>query len=196
MKHFLRIATGIDVMPALMRITRNQSLWHADDYLRSFKQGPFGEVDSIICRFPPRTVTQTQEQAEALMADPHYDQHECVDQPIYAQVPEVRELVFALAARVRATRLGRVMLNRIQPGGRIYKHADTPGHANYWMRHHIVLQSAPGCVFHAGDEQVCMATGEAWWFDNGKGEGDDRPQHEVFNGSAVERIHLITDVVC
>lgn len=197
MKNFLRIATGVDVMPALMRVTRNQQYWHEDTYLRDYPQGPFGEVDSIICRFPPRTVTETQEQAEALKADPHYDQHECVDLPIYANLPEIRDLVFTLMARVRATRLGRVMVNRIQPGGHIFRHADTPDHANYWQRHHICLQSAPGCIFMAGDEQVTMMPGECWWFNNGKMTPDGEiPEHEVINNSAIERIHLIIDVLC
>lgn len=197
MKNFLRLAQGVDVMPALMRVTREQHLWHADTYLRDYPQGPFGEVDSIICRFPPRTVTETQAQAEALLADPSYDQHECIDLPIYGEVPEVRDLVFTLMARVRGTRLGRVMLNRIQPGGHIFRHADTPAHANYWQRHHIVLQSAPGVVFHAGEEQVYMAPGEVWWFNNGKAHVDGSiPEHEVINNSAVERIHLIVDVRC
>jgi hypothetical protein len=196
-KNFLRLAQGVDVMPALMRVTREQHLWHADTYLRDYPQGPFGEVDSIICRFPPRTVKETQEQVEELLKDSRYDPHECVDLPIYGEVPEVRDLVFTLLARVRGTRLGRVMLNRIQPGGHIFRHADTPEHANYWQRHHVVLQSAPGVVFHAGDEQVYMAPGEVWWFNNGKAHPDGTiPEHEVMNNSAVERIHLIVDVRC
>lgn len=196
MKNFLRLSQGIDVMPLLAAITRNQDWWREDTYLRSYPQGPFGEIDSIILRFPPRTVTETQEQAEQLLADPHYDQHECEDQPIYARIPQARPLVMALMNYVGGVRLGRVMINRIQPGGRIFQHADTLDHANYWDRHHIVLQSAPGVVFEAGDEQVYMAPGEAWWFDNGKtrADGSERPKHQVINNSAVERIHMIVDI--
>jgi hypothetical protein len=196
MRNFLRLAQNLDVMPLLAAITRNQDWWHEDTYLRSYPQGPFGEVDSIILRFPPRTVTETQEQAEQLLADPHYDQHECVDQPIYGRVPQARQLVMNLMHYVGATRLGRVMINRIQPGGKIFQHADTPDHANYWDRHHIVLQSAPGVVFEAGDEQVYMAPGDVWWFDNGKArtDGGEIPKHQVWNNSAVERIHMIVDL--
>ena len=194
MKNFLRIAQGIDVMPLLMAVTRNPAWWREDTYLRDYPQGPFKDIDSIILRFPPRTVAETEAKAAELLADPHYDQHECVDQPIYAQIPEARGLVMALFARVGGTRLGRVMMNRIQPGGRIYKHADTPAHANYWQRHHLCLQSAPGCTISAGDEQVYMAPGEFWWFNNGKEVDGEIPEHEVVNNSAVERIHMVMDV--
>ena len=137
-----------------------------------------------------------QEDAEKHLSAPGYDQHECVDQEIYGRLPEARALVMSVMARVGGTRLGRVIINRIQPGGRIFQHADTPAHANYWHRHHIVLQSAPGVVFEAGDEQVYMAPGELWWFDNGKerSDGSEPPKHQVWNNSAVERIHMIVDV--
>lgn len=195
MKNFLRISTGVNVMPLLMALQRNPAWWHEDTYLRKYPQGPFGETDSVILRFPPRTVAETEEKVEELLADPHYDQHECVDQDIYHRIPEARHMVMSVFNFVGGTRLGRVMINRVQPGGRIFEHADTIDHANYWQRHHVVLQSAPGVVFTAGNEQVFMAPGEVWWFDNGKGRPeDDRPKHSVINNSAVERIHLIIDV--
>lgn len=193
MKNFHRLATGINTGPLLAKIARNPGWWHEDTYLRTFPQGPFGETDSIILRFPPRPVPKTEEEKQEYLRT--VDQHECVDQPIFDKLPEARDLVMNLFAYVRGTRLGRVMINRIQPGGRVYKHADTLEHANYWHRHHICLQSAPGVVFSAGDEQVFMAPGEAWWFDNGKGgPEDDRPQHEVINNSPVERIHMVIDI--
>lgn len=192
MRNFYRIAAGVDTTAVMVKLAHNPTLWHSDTYLRDYPQGPFGEVDSIICRFPPRTVAETQAQAEQLMADPHYDQHECVDLPVYDQLPQVRRLVMDMFNAVGGTRLGRVIINRMQPGGRIYKHADTPAHADYWQRHHLVLQSAPGVVFTAGEESVYMAPGDFWYFNNGK--APDRPAHEVINNSAVERIHLIVDV--
>ncbi|MGJ7613933.1 MULTISPECIES: aspartyl/asparaginyl beta-hydroxylase domain-containing protein [unclassified Variovorax] len=193
MKNFHRLAVGINTGPLLAKIARNRDWWHDDTYLRTFHQGPFGETDSIILRFPPRAVPKTEEERQELIRT--VDQHECIDLLVFDKLPEARDLVMNLFSYVRGTRLGRVMINRIQPGGRIYKHADTLEHANYWERHHICLQSAPGVVFSAGDEQVCMAPGEAWWFDNGKGgPDDDRPAHEVINNSPVERIHMVIDI--
>lgn len=193
MKNFHRLATGINVGPLTAAIARNPAWWTEDTYLRTFPQGPFGEVDSLILRFPPRPVPKTEEEkAEYLRT---IDQHECEDQPIYSKLPEARQLVMNLFGYVGGTRLGRVIINRVLPGGRIFKHADTLEHANYWHRHHICLQSAPGVIFTAGSEQVYMAPGEAWWFNNGKGaEGEARPEHEVINNSPVDRIHMVIDI--
>lgn len=196
MKYFLKIADNINILPVLMKLQQNPQFWHEDTYLRTFPQGPFGEIDSIICRFPPRAVAATQEEADALMATPGYDQHECEDLPIYGKLPEVRQLVMNLFQFVGGTRLGRVIINRVKPGGHIYKHADTLAHADYWHRHHICIQSAPGVKFTAGSEEVWMAPGQAWYFDNGKTQvdGSERPEHEVVNQSEIDRIHLVIDV--
>lgn len=187
MRNFLRIGQGTDVMPLLAAIARKPGLWTADTYLRDYPQGPFGEVDSIILRFPVKSVKAT----EAEVADhlSKYDQHECVDQAAYALLPEARALVMGLMAYVGGTRLGRVMINRIKPGGVIYPHRDTPVHAEYWSRHHICLQASPGVVFRCEDEKVFMQAGETWYFDNAL-------EHEVINNSDNDRISMVVDVRC
>lgn len=198
MKNFHRIAAGVAADALLLKLAHNPQFWHADTYLRDYPQGPFGETDSIILRFPPRTVKESQAAAKRALKSAlqsewfRIAQHECVDQPIYAQIPEARALVMQLFHATGGTRLGRVFINRIMPGGKIFKHADTPDHANYWHRHHLVLQSAPGVVFRAGDEELYMAPGEFWYFNNGK--DPDHPQHEVINNSGIERLHLVLDV--
>lgn len=179
------LASGIDVLPLNLAIKRRAGIWKADTYLRDYPQGPFGEIESIILRFPPRSVFETEE--ELAKAQVTIDQHECVDQPVYATLPEARPLVMQLMARVGGERLGRVIINKIAPGGRIFPHADTPAHAEYWDRFHIVLESQPGVVFRAGDEQVYMAVGEAWWFQN-------LEVHEVINNSGTDRVHMVIDI--
>ena len=79
------------------------------------------------------------------------------------------------------------MINKISPGGRIYPHADTPAHADYWDRYHVVIAGEPGATFRCGDETVQMRTGQVWWFQNAL-------EHEVFNGSGHARLHLIIDI--
>lgn len=198
MKYFHRIAQGYQTDALRLKLAHNPGFWHADTFLRDYPQGPFGDTDSIILRFPPRTVKETEAEAAKLRKKAQESawfwqaQHECVDMPIYAQLPEARAIVMQLFHATGGTRLGRVMINRIKPGGKIFKHADTPLHADYWHRHHLVLQSAPGVVFSAGDESVYMAPGDFWYFDNGK--APDRPAHEVTNNSELDRIHLVMDV--
>lgn len=185
MRNFMLIASGVDVLPLNLAIKRMPELWKVDTYLRDYPQGPFGDVESIMLRFPVRTVHETEEALRQAVVT--IDQHENIDYPPYKTLPEARPLIMQLMARVGGERLGRCMINKIQPGGRINPHADTPSHTDYYTRFHIVLQSTPGVVFRAGDEHVYMAPGEVWWFDN-------KQEHEVINNSATDRIHLIVDI--
>lgn len=172
-------------MPLLAAIARQPELWTEDTYLRDYPQGPFGEVDSIILRFPVKSVKETEAEVAAHFSQ--YDQHECLDQPAYAQLPEARPLIMNLMAYVGGTRLGRVMINRIKPGGVIFPHKDTPAHAEYFSRYHLCLQAEPGVVFRCEDEKVFMRAGETWYFNNAL-------EHEVLNHSATDRISMVVDV--
>jgi hypothetical protein len=179
MKNFLRLSENVNVISLLMQIQRQPQLWKADTYLRDYPQGPFEDVETIFLRFPPSSVTELERSQK--------DQHECENMDGILHLTASRYLIFALMAMVEGERLGRVMINKIRPGGRIYPHADTPVHANYWDRFHYVLQALPGCNFRCGTETVNMRTGELWWFDNSE-------EHEVVNNSADDRIHLIVDI--
>lgn len=181
MRNLYRLASGCNVTPLMVQIQRQPNLWKADTYLRDYPQGPFEDVDTIFLRFPPASVSELERSQK--------DQHECVWMDGALHLPAARQLIFALMAQVEGERLGRVMVNRIRPGGRIFPHADTPAHAQYWERFHYVLQSAPGVVFRVKEERVHMQTGECWWFQN-------QLEHEVLNNSAEDRLHLIIDIRC
>lgn len=106
--------------------------------------GPFGEIESIMLRFPEKRVFDQEEELEKYKrGETQFDQHESVNYPAFDILHEARSLVFGLMALVQGERLGRVMINKIAPGGRIYPHADTPEHTDYYTRFHVVLQSAP-----------------------------------------------------
>lgn len=181
----MQVAYGLNVTPLNLAIARRPELWKEDTYLRDYPQGPFKEIESIILRFPVKSVVETEEELRKHAST--YDQHESIDYPPYAKLTEARPIVMGLMAQVGGERLGRVMINKIAPGGRIFPHADTPSHAEYYDRFHVVLQSAPGVDFRAGDEHVYMGVGEVWWFDNSQ-------EHEVINNSAVDRVHMIIDI--
>ena len=192
MQNFLRIAQGVNVMPLLLAIRRRPELWKEDTFLRHYPQGPFGGTESIMLRFPKIadfSKDKSGKKMEKYKANllPGYDQHESIDYPPFKLLTEARPIVFALMHTVAGERLGRVMINKIVPGGRIFPHADTPMHADYYSRFHVVLQSQPGVVFRTGDEQVYMAPGEVWFFNN-------KLEHEVVNNSADDRIHMIVDI--
>lgn len=181
MKNLFKLAAGINMTPLMAQIQRQSALWQADTYLRDYPQGPFEDVETIFLRFPPASVTELERGTR--------DQHECVWMDGALHLPAARALIFSLMSTVEGERLGRVMLNKIRPGGRIFAHADTPAHAEYWDRYHYVVQSAPGVVFRVGEERLTMQTGEVWWFQN-------LIEHEVINNSADDRIHLVIDIRC
>jgi len=185
MKNFLKIASGVAVMPLMLAIARRPDLWKEDTYLRDYPQGPFNQIESIMLRFPVKGVYETEQEAADHLSK--YDMHENVDYPAFKLLAEARPIVFALMNSVAGERLGRVMINKVAPGGRIFPHADTPAHADYYSRFHVVLQSQPGVVFRCDDEQTYMATGDVWWFNN-------KLEHEVINNSADDRIHMIIDI--
>ena len=187
-KNFYKIGDGFQIGQLMLAIHcqhKAMDVWKGDTYLRDYPQGPFGDCESIILRFPPITVHETEEALSAHLSN--FDQHECIDQEIFGLLSEARPLVFGLMAFVQGERLGRIIINKIRPGGRIYPHADTPAHADYYDRFHIVLKSSPGVVFRCGDEQTYMETGSCWWFNN-------KQEHEVINNSSDDRIHMVIDI--
>lgn len=185
MNHFQVIAQGVDVMPLLLAIKRRPDLWKEDTYLRDYPQGPFGEVESIMLRFPEKSVKETQAEVDAHLLT--HDPHENIDYPAYKVLHEARSIVMNLMARVQGERLGRVMINKIEPGGRIFPHADTPEHCEYYTRFHVVLWGKPGAVIRCDNEQLDMQTGDCFWFNNAL-------EHEVTNNSGEERISMVIDI--
>lgn len=190
MQHFQKLGQNVDILPLVLAIKRRPELWKEDTYLRDYAQGPFGEIESIMLRFPEKRVFEQEEELQAYKeGKSQFDQHESIDYPAYKLLTEARPLVMNLMAYVQGERLGRVMINKIKPGGVIYPHKDTPEHTAYYSRFHVVLQSAPGVVFRADSEKVYMETGSIWWFDNSQ-------EHEVINNSAEDRIHMVVDIRC
>lgn len=188
MRNFLLTNRGVDVIPLLLAIRRRPELWREDTYLRDYPQGPFGEVETIMLRFPERRVFEQEAELAAYKRGEHFfDQHESIDQPAYKLLTEARPLVMGLMSYVGGERLGRVMVNKLAPDGRIFPHADTPEHCAYYSRFHVVLQSAEGVRFRCGDEWAHFAPGEVFWFNNAL-------EHEVLNESAEDRIHMVVDV--
>ena len=181
----MRLAEGVDVTPLLLAIKRRPELWREDTYLRDYPQGPFGDTETIMLRFPVKTVLETEEELEKYGESDA--QHESVDQPAFAKLVEARPIVFGIMARVQGERLGRVMINSLRPGGRIFPHADTPVHCNYYTRFHVVLQTSPGANIRCADEQIHMQAGEVWWFANNL-------EHEVTNNGSNDRIHMVVDI--
>ncbi|HSM96263.1 MAG TPA: sulfotransferase, partial [Rhizomicrobium sp.] len=80
----------------------------------------------------------------------------------------------------------RARLLRLEPGKGVPPHVDNH---YYWRGHtrvHIPIITDPGIRFHAGNQHVHMAAGEAWTFSNWL-------QHTVVNETNTRRVHLTFD---
>lgn len=179
-RHFLKIAEGINVQPALLSLYRQPELWNALTLRTATPGSPHSQADDIILRM------------EAL--DGSLPERQCMWYEAAKKLPEIRQLVLVLAAQVQCEQLGRVLISRLKPGAIIPRHSDVGTHPlqycrfRFWSRYHMILQTDQAAVFTCEDEVVHMATGEAWWFAN-------HLEHSVewFGEGLQDRIHVIVD---
>jgi hypothetical protein len=75
---------------------------------------------------------------------------------------------------------------RVGPRSSVPDHADTAYQWFYRVRLHIPVVTRPEVRFYCGDQDVHMASGEAWLFDNWR-------RHRVENPSEQARVHLVAD---
>lgn len=182
MRHFHRVAQGVDVQPLLHSLTRQPHLWNANTFRTTFPNTPHADVDDILLRFSD---TENCDTTGKVIGD---------DYPVFHHawhaLPEARPIILDLMRWTKAYELGRVLISRLKPGGQILAHADNDGsyvNTDDRARYHVVLQGLPGSLYHTGNETVCMQTGEVWWF-------NAHEVHAVENNSADDRIHLLVDV--
>jgi hypothetical protein len=184
-KNFQLVAAGINVFPLLHAIQHKPELWDAHRWRTEYKGTPHKDVQDIWLRYSDTKATADPSNVRPVVQDTRP-----VWYPAYKELPQVRPLLFDLMRRVEAYELGRVLITRIPPGGRILPHKDADGaytETADGVRYHIALQGLPGSLFRCGDETVCMQTGTCWSFNH-------REEHEVINNSADARIHLLVDL--
>lgn len=177
MRHFAKIAEGVDVIPALNALAAHPELWNANDLRTSHPASPHRDVDDIWLWF-----NIVPAEASEVIND-----IQTVPYPAWSALPHFRPLVFDIMRRVEAVQLGRCLVTRLAPGKAIPEHVDEGTPASFYTRYHLALQSLPGAVFTSGGEAVTFRMGE-WW------QVDNRAPHSVVNNSADDRIVLIADL--
>lgn len=191
MRNFLKIAEGVDVIPLAQAIMRQPELWNANTLRTTHPATPHSQVEDIWLRFNDLTLHEkkVQETGDLNEYAGVIDEHESICYPAWFKIPAAQLIIFDLMRRVNGIRLGRVLVTRLAPGKKIAPHVDSGSHAEYYERYHCVIQNLPGSIFRAGNETVCMKSGELWWFNN-------QAEHEVINNSADDRLTLIIDIKC
>ncbi len=177
MRHFCKIAEGVDVVPLLNALAVNPDLWNENLLRTTHPLSPHKETDDIWAMF------------NELSDDPTevVDDLEVVPYRAWHQLPHLRDIVLNLMRRVDGVRLGRVLITRLAPGKSIPAHVDEGAPATYYRRYQLALQSLPGAIFRVEDEIVNFQMGEVWMINN-------RAEHSVINNSADDRIVVIMDV--
>jgi hypothetical protein len=176
---------NFDAEPLRMALQRRPNLWNEHTYRTSFEGTPFKGMDDILLRYSRPEKHEGISDANALVNDTMLVQY-----PPWGELPEAHEVVFNLMRRYKGIMLGRVIIARLPMGGTIKPHADNYGAyaaRDDGLRFHAVVNAAPGCLFHCGDETIQTRSGEVWWFQH-------REVHSAENQSADDRIHLLIDM--
>lgn len=191
MRNFEKIAE-IDPLPLLHALMRRPHLWNQNTTRTYHPQSAHRVVDDILLRYNDfdRDADDFVERVCSEIS--------VVNLPAFYQLPQAQPIIFGLMGRVYGEHLGRVFISRMAPGVCIPPHTDRiidaeiaypekPIPALYYSRYQVALKAQPGVIFRAGDEQVFMAPGEVWWFDN-------CVEHEVLNHSQDDRISMVIDI--
>ena len=100
-----------------------------------------------------------------------------------AKVPYIRQVMASFN-----TVIGRSRLMRLTPGATVAHHTDSHYFWRNHLRLHIPILTQPEVTFFCEEEQVHMAAGDSWTFNNWV-------DHAVENRSDEPRIHLVIDTV-
>jgi hypothetical protein len=175
MKNFLKIAQGVDVLPLALELHQHPELWNVDTE-RLGPNGPHHDSDDIWVRYNDKT--------ECLKSGDwsHFnDEHDAVWYPAFYALPSIRKIVFDLARRVEAERIGGIFIWRVQPGHKIHPHKDFGWHVDYYDKFNICIQSTPGAAFVYADEAIEDRPGDVHRFVNTE-------DHSVVNNSTEDYI--------
>lgn len=106
-----------------------------------------------------------------------------VASPRLEKAPYIRQIM----ARFNSV-IGRSRLMRLAPGASVTQHTDAHYFWRDHLRIHIPIVTTPDVAFYCDTEEVHMAAGESWTFNNWL-------EHSVENRSDHARIHLVIDTV-
>jgi hypothetical protein len=177
MSHFTRIASGIDVGPAMAQIDANPQLWNTYDNRRS-GESPHRESSDMWLRYRDPALLKT-------AADFRYE-HESVFYPAWRTLTALHPIAETITGILNPTRIGGFLMTRIPPGCQVYPHHDRGSwHAEYYdMKVWIPLRANDRCINWVEDEAMVWEPGTAWHHDNLK-------THAVENWGDTERVCLI-----
>ena len=181
MTRFLKMASGVDVLPVLLDLHRADYLWDANQTRRTYPGTPHAAMTDIWVRFrAPDEVTGLHS---------HKEEYRCVNWPAWQALPSLRPLLRALKNQVDAVELGSVLITRLPPGKAILPHDDRGSWAAEYFNAKVHVGLAGSALLTCDGEQARFGQGDVWTFDN-------LLSHDVTNDGDVPRIVLIVSMRC
>lgn len=179
MQNFLKIASGVDVMPLVLALQRQPELFGRNKERQYSPDPTHREMTDVWVRMNDRK--QFDESGDWSKS---CDEHDSVWYPEADAIPQVRPIVFALMARVEGERLGGILITKLPPGGKLAPHIDYGWHAGYYDKYYVALHNKPGSRFSFPDGSFEAVSGDVYWFRNDV-------LHSVTNDSDDDRLSMI-----
>ncbi|WP_442809162.1 aspartyl/asparaginyl beta-hydroxylase domain-containing protein [Trinickia soli] len=110
------------------------------------------------------------------------------DTEMRARMPAVEALVQQVLSLGYGSVPGKIVVACLPPGKEIKPHYDAGGYYKFHNRIHVPLCTAPTCRMQSGMQTFHMEVGNIYLFQN-------LQVHSAHNGSNVDRLHLILDVL-
>jgi hypothetical protein len=166
---------GPGLIRSAVRELEGTQFWDDITFRQDFPGSAHADTKSIIWRGPKTISREAQESLDA------------VDYPDYAHaLPATDFAISCTRALLPIREVGRIFVVSLRAGGHIMAHADEGAYARHYSRMHLCLQSDNGNEFRCGSERIHMLPGTVWTFNH-------HVEHEVWNRSDRERIHIIID---
>jgi hypothetical protein len=105
-----------------------------------------------------------------------------------AELINLLEPIISDLERIHKGVRGMVLLIKLKAGQDIAPHHDSGDYLMLSRRNHIPVVTSDSVFFGVGDDRVKMATGECWEINNSR-------THYVNNGSKIDRVHLLIDIM-
>jgi Aspartyl/Asparaginyl beta-hydroxylase len=177
-----QIIEGVKVEPILAEIS--DDLWNQITLRTAHVTSPHRECDDIWLRF--RGLNEREGKTDTEFCNTAYTPtwYPCMD-----YMPITKMIIESIFMLVDGEELGGCLITRIPAGKQVYSHSDSGGYncEHYLSKYLLVLQSAPGQVWHIGGKDIEHEAGSVSLFDN-------RQVHSVTNDSDVDRISLIITI--
>ena len=177
MRPHLELLRDLNVEPLLWQLEANPELWDEHTVRQSYPGSAHVDTECIFVRGPLGFTPEL-----------YFNDLGSCDFTSQKALPQVMPLVERLCVHIGATRLGRVLIVNLRPGGHVTPHIDEGRYADHFARFHLVLSTNNRCTNTTGEQTDHWRAGSFWWFDH-------KQVHAADNAGDTDRVHLIFDAV-